>query len=194
MRRILLWGASTVSALVLLFGYHTSTSSALAGGTGQTPFTGSASGTTGGGSDRTASGSAGSSGPGSNGGGSGNGGSGNGGSGNGGGNGGSGSGGSANGAGKAPTTTKVTGDVAPTQWGPVQVQLTLDGGRITQVSVLQYPSGNPTDGQINSYALPILIKETTQTQSAHIDMVSGATVTSTGYLQSLQSALDRAGA
>jgi uncharacterized protein with FMN-binding domain len=56
---------------------------------------------------------------------------------------------------------------------------------------LQYPNGNGRDAEINSYALPILIKETTGQQSASIDMVSGATVTSGGYLQSLQSAIDQ---
>ncbi len=89
--------------------------------------------------------------------------------------------------------TKVTGSVAATQWGPVQVRLTVAGGRITTVDVLQQPSGNGKDTEINAYALPILVKETTAAQSADIDMVSGATVTSTGYLQSLQSALDSAG-
>ncbi len=80
-----------------------------------------------------------------------------------------------------------------TQWGPVQVELALKSGTITDVSVLQYPSGNPQDDQINSYALPILIQNTLDAQSAQIDMVSGATVTSVGYVQSLQSALDQAG-
>ena len=89
-------------------------------------------------------------------------------------------------------TTDVTGAVASTQWGPVQVQLTVSGGKITQVDVVQYPSGNPKDQEINNYALPILVQETTDQQSANIDMVSGATVTSTGYIQSLQSALDQA--
>jgi uncharacterized protein with FMN-binding domain len=60
--------------------------------------------------------------------------------------------------------------------------------------VVQYPSGNGTDQQINSYALPRLVKETLDAQSANIDMVSGATVTSEGYLQSLQSALDQVSA
>jgi uncharacterized protein with FMN-binding domain len=82
--------------------------------------------------------------------------------------------------------------VANTQWGPVQVQLTVSGGKITKVNVLQYPNGNPKDGEINDYALPILTKETVDKQSASIDMVSGATVTSTGYIQSLQSAVDQA--
>jgi uncharacterized protein with FMN-binding domain len=90
-------------------------------------------------------------------------------------------------------TTTVTGDVAQTQWGPVQVQLVVRGGTITAVKVLQYPSGNPRDVEIANYALPVLIQETTQSQSAQIDMVSGATFTSEGYVQSLQSALDQAG-
>lgn len=90
-------------------------------------------------------------------------------------------------------TTAVTGSVVQTQWGPVQVQITVRGGTITAVKVLQYPSGNSRDVEIANYALPILIKETTQNQSAQIDMVSGATFTSDGYVQSLQSALDQAG-
>ena len=79
-----------------------------------------------------------------------------------------------------------------TEWGPVQVQLTVESGSITKVSVLQYPSGNGRDAEINGYALPILTQETMDAQSGSIDMVSGATVTSVGYLQSLQSALDQA--
>ena len=61
------------------------------------------------------------------------------------------------------------------------------------MDVLQYPSGNPKDQEINAYALPILVQETLDAQSADVDMVSGATVTSVGYAQSLQSALDQAG-
>lgn len=87
----------------------------------------------------------------------------------------------------------VTGDVVQTRWGPVQVQITTQGGQITSVEVVQYPSGNREDEQINGYALPILVDETLSAQSASIDMVSGATVTSVGYLDSLQSALDRVG-
>jgi uncharacterized protein with FMN-binding domain len=58
---------------------------------------------------------------------------------------------------------------------------------------VQYPDGNGKDQEINSYALPILTQETVDAQSAGIDMVSGATVTSDGYIESLQSALDQAG-
>jgi uncharacterized protein with FMN-binding domain len=95
----------------------------------------------------------------------------------------------------APATggSTVTGAVAQTRWGPVQVRLTLADGKITAVDMVQYPDGNGRDREINDDALPVLVKETISAQSADIDMVSGATVTSTGYVQSLQSALDQAG-
>lgn len=93
----------------------------------------------------------------------------------------------------ASGATTVAGSVAQTRWGPVQVRITVAGGTLTAVDVLQYPNGNGKDRQINSYALPILTREALAAQSADIDMVSGATITSTGYVQSLQAALDRAG-
>ena len=87
----------------------------------------------------------------------------------------------------------VTGDSTDTRWGPVQVQITVENGTITDVAVVDYPNGNGRDRQINARALPVLVQETLDAQSANIDMVSGATVTSEGYLGSLQSALDQAG-
>ena len=91
------------------------------------------------------------------------------------------------------TTTTVTGTAADTRYGPVQVQLTVANGTITEVTVVEYPNSNGKDQQINARALPILVQETLKAQSAKIDMVSGATYTSTGYETSLQSALDQAG-
>ena len=85
-----------------------------------------------------------------------------------------------------------TGGVASTQWGPVQVQITVRDHKITRARAVQYPQGASNDAQINGYALPILDREVVQKQSAAIDAVSGATVTSDGYLQSLQSAIDAA--
>jgi uncharacterized protein with FMN-binding domain len=168
MRRIILWFASTVSVLVLLFGYHTSTSG-VTGATSQTAIVSgvakSPTGSTGDGGSAASAGGSGS--------------------------GGSGSRSTSKAATKATKT--VTGAVASTQWGPVQVQLTISGKAVTKVAVVQYPNGNSRDAEINSQALPILMQETTSAQNASIDMVSGATVTSTGYLQSLQSALDQAG-
>ena len=179
MKKIVLWWMSTLTALVLLFGYHTSTSSRAAGGdtVAIAPIVGGAGSTT------TAA--------------------------------------TTSGDGEAPQITvgqtsaattsaeqqsttgaattagsagkrTVTGASADTRWGPVQVELTIEGAKITNGSVVQYPDGNGRDAQINSYALPILISETISNQSAQIDMVSGATVTSEGYVTSLQSALDQA--
>lgn len=86
-----------------------------------------------------------------------------------------------------------TGDSVSTRWGPVQVEITVAGGTVIDVSVVEYPDGNGKDQQINARALPVLVQETLDAQSADIDMVSGATVTSDGYVESLQSALDEAG-
>jgi uncharacterized protein with FMN-binding domain len=85
-----------------------------------------------------------------------------------------------------------TGSAAQTRWGPVQVSITVSGGKITGVTVPVYPDGNRRDQEINARALPILRQETLAKQSADIDAVSGATVTSDGYLESLQAALDAA--
>jgi uncharacterized protein with FMN-binding domain len=89
--------------------------------------------------------------------------------------------------------TVVAGDAVDTRWGVVQVQVTVSGGKLTGTTVLQSPDGNPRDVQINTYALPVLATEALAAQSASIDTVSGATVTSDGYISSLQSALDAAG-
>jgi len=150
MRRIVLWLASTITIVVLLFGYHTSTnktSSAATTDSTSSPTTTSADG-------KTTSSSPSSS---------------------------------------STKSETYTGSVAQTRWGPVQVKITLQGDKITKVTVLQQPNGNRRDTEINDYALPILISDTVSAQSADIDMVSGATVTSEGYVQSLQAALDEAG-
>ncbi|MCW2848182.1 MAG: hypothetical protein JWR90_2156 [Marmoricola sp.] len=176
MRRISLWVLSTLSVLVLLFGYHTSTSGPQATGS-QTSIYSSGSGSSGSGSSGSGSGSSGSSDSGASGSGS---------------TGSSGTTPPASGSTSSGSKT-VTGTVAQTRWGPVQVQLKVSNGKVTNVSVVQYPDGNGRDQEINSQALPILTEETINAQSAQIDMVSGATVTSDGYLESLQSALDQAG-
>ncbi len=181
MRRIVLGFMGTLSGLVLLFSYHTSTSSkmAVAGGTtGTTPSTAgseaaapSAAPTTGTSSSSSsgASGSSGSSGV---------------------------------AAAPAPTTSAgsaaasgagtYTGSAVNTRWGIVQVQITVAGGKVTVSNAVQYPQNNSRDRQINAYAVPTLNQEAVSAQSANIDTVSGATVTSDGYLQSLQSALNQA--
>jgi uncharacterized protein with FMN-binding domain len=163
MRRITFWALSTITTVVLLFGYHTSTMGASASAppaavSGLSPGQGTNASTSG----TRASGSRV-------------------------------SGGSTTPTPAKPADRTVTGPVVGTAYGPVQVALQLQGSTISGVKVLQHPTGNPQSDQINSYALPVLVRETLDRQSSNIDMVSGATYTSMGYAQSLQSALDQAG-
>ncbi|HWU30791.1 MAG TPA: FMN-binding protein [Microbacterium sp.] len=183
MKRIAYAMLATVSGLVLLFSYRTSTgaeiptanAAAPAASTGTSGAgTGSGSGTT---SNDSASGTDTGSGSGS----------------------GSTSGTDGTGSTTGSSTTSsglkdgtFTGDAADTRYGPVQVQITVSGGSISSVDVVEYPNENPRDRQINQQAVPMLVSETTSAQSAQIDMISGATYTSQGYQQSLQSALDQA--
>lgn len=88
--------------------------------------------------------------------------------------------------------TAYVGDPIGTRYGNVQVQILVANGKITSASVLQVPNRDRKDVQINNRAVPILNQPVVSAQSADIDMVSGATVTSMAYIQSLQSALDQA--
>jgi len=92
----------------------------------------------------------------------------------------------------APKTVKVNGAAVDTDYGPVQVQLSMRGNQILSATAIAYPQGSNRDQAINSYAIPILQQDTLAKQSANVDTVSGATYTSDGYRQSLQSALDAA--
>ena len=139
-RRILFAVMTTVTALVLLFGYRTSTSGAAGTATAAAAAATSSSGGTAAAGSRT-----------------------------------------------------YTGDAVSTRWGPVQVRITVSGGRVTGVDTVQVPDGNHRDVEINEYAVPVLEQEVLSAQSADVDTVSGATVTSDGYISSLQSALDDAG-
>jgi uncharacterized protein with FMN-binding domain len=151
MRRILFWFMSTISAVVLMFSYHTSTNSIAAAAPVQ-PVTPDNTTTT---VDNAAE------------------------------------------APSASSTTKSTsgtysGSRANTRWGIVQVQITVKNGKITSSQAIEYPNNNGRDQQINAYALPILSQEAISAQSANIDSISGATVTTNGYRSSLQSAIDQA--
>jgi uncharacterized protein with FMN-binding domain len=84
----------------------------------------------------------------------------------------------------------VTGNTVTTIYGPVQVQAVLRTSKIVGVNILRRPAETNMDVQIGQYAFPKLVGETLIAQSARIDAVSGATYTSGGYIQSLQSALD----
>ncbi|MFI1200100.1 FMN-binding protein (plasmid) [Streptomyces sp. BHT-5-2] len=92
-----------------------------------------------------------------------------------------------------PSNGTYTGDRVRTRYGTVQVAATVTAGRLTAVKVLQAPSDNDRDREIAGYAVPRLTQEALSAHSAGIDAVSGASYTSAGYIQSLQSALDRAG-
>ena len=94
---------------------------------------------------------------------------------------------------KASYSGQVTGQVVQTPFGNVQVQVTIANGKITDVQALQLPSGGGHTGQVSAYAGPQLRSEVLTAQSAQIDTISGATYTSDGYIQSLQSALSQAG-
>jgi uncharacterized protein with FMN-binding domain len=96
-----------------------------------------------------------------------------------------------------PTTSAgavrtIDGDPSDNQYGTVQVEVTLQGGRITGITELQMPQDRQHSAEISQAAAPILEQEVLQAQSAQIDIVSGATFTSQSYAQSLQSALDKA--
>ena len=163
MRKIVVALVGTVSGLIMLFSYHTS----LGGGGSALAPIGAGTSTTTGSSGATTDGSGSSSPSGS-------------------------SDGSSSGSSSSGPSGTVTGDTAQTRWGPVQVQITVTAGKITDVTPVQYPNGNGRDQEINSYALPVLAQEAVAAQGADIDLVSGATVTSDGYVQSLQSAIDKA--
>jgi uncharacterized protein with FMN-binding domain len=158
-RRIALWGLTTVSTVVLLFSYRTSTSSTMPAAAGS-PATTTTAGTSTAGTSTAGTSTS-----------------------------------TATAAAKTASTYSgtVTGTAADTRWGPVQVRVTLAAGKITAVDVVQEPDSNGRDQEINADAVPQLVSETLQAQSTQIDMVSGATYTSEGYTQSLQSALDQAG-
>ena len=94
--------------------------------------------------------------------------------------------------GKSPGSKTVDGPVVSTQYGDVQVEVVVAGGKLTDVVALELPTGRRS-GQISNYAAPTLRQEALQAQSAKIDLVSGATYTSDAYTQSLQAALDQAG-
>ncbi len=98
---------------------------------------------------------------------------------------------SSSGSSKAATAKTVTGDSINTRWGPVQVKITVVNGKITSATAVVYPQNNGRDQEINANAIPTLQQESVGQSTSKIDMVSGATYTSEGYIQSLQSALDK---
>ncbi|MFN8125634.1 MAG: FMN-binding protein [Candidatus Nanopelagicales bacterium] len=94
-------------------------------------------------------------------------------------------------SGTCADATTMTGDTVTTRWGPVQVRAQVRAdGTICGSEAVVYPNGDGESMQINSYALPIIDQAVT-TDGVAFDAVSGATYTSEGYRQSLQSILDQ---
>jgi uncharacterized protein with FMN-binding domain len=169
-RRITYAVMGTISALVALFSYHTSTNSQTSA-VGVATSGGASGADTSGGNTSGGSASSGDTSSSS----------------------GSGSSSSSSGSGSSSGSSRTfTGDAVDTRWGIVQVEITVKNGKITKSEAIQYPTQNGRDQEINAYAVPQLNSEAVQRQSGSIDAVSGATVTSDGYIQSLQSAIDQA--
>lgn len=97
----------------------------------------------------------------------------------------------------SPTTTNsgqykngtYTGHVVDAYYGNIQVSATIQGGKLTDVQFLQYPSDRGTSIRINTNAMPILKSEAIQAQSAVVNGVSGASETSSAFKTSLSTAL-----
>jgi uncharacterized protein with FMN-binding domain len=78
------------------------------------------------------------------------------------------------------------------RWGPVTVTLIVEGNKIVDASA-DMPLGKARSEYINSRVGPYLLQQTLQTQSARVELITGATMTCESYAESLQGALDKAG-
>lgn len=167
MREIALWTTSTLAALGVLFGYSTSTGhtkdSLLAASVTATSTTSPSETSSGTRSSRGGGSSSSSSSP-----------------------------SSSSSSASSGTSGTYTGDAVMTQFGNVQVQITVKNGKVVTADAIQAPDQNGRDQAINAVAVPQLNAAAVQAQSANIDLVSGASYTSQGYITSLQSALDQA--
>ena len=85
-----------------------------------------------------------------------------------------------------------TGSAVSEPYGTVQVAVVVSGGRITNVKLLRTPSGGGTTQYINEQALPMLVEEVISAQGGNIDGVSGASLTSPAFIDSVASALAKA--
>jgi uncharacterized protein with FMN-binding domain len=85
-----------------------------------------------------------------------------------------------------------TGSVADAYYGNIQVKATISGGKITDITFLQYPDTHQTSVYINQQAMPYLQQETIKAQSSKVNIISGATYTSQAFMQSLSNALSQA--
>ena len=91
-----------------------------------------------------------------------------------------------------PDAVTTLGQTVHTQFDTIQVRIVTVGGQIRSVAFAKLAGDEQLSDLINAHAGPLLLQRTLKAQSADIDTVSGATYTSDGYRQSLQSALDKA--
>lgn len=105
------------------------------------------------------------------------------------------SGSTSSGSTSTSTTTgkSYTGSTYQSPYGPMQVSLTVSGGKITDIQWKQVPLSDGHSARINRYAAPLLVEQALQAQAASVDGVSGATYTTEGFRTSLQSAIKKAG-
>ena len=85
-----------------------------------------------------------------------------------------------------------TSDAIQTNWGPIQVEMVVENGRITDVASIQYPQSRSRSLQISRYALPIYAEQVVSMQNARVNSVSGATQTARGFQQAVQAAIQKA--
>jgi uncharacterized protein with FMN-binding domain len=88
---------------------------------------------------------------------------------------------------------QINGDVVATQYGDVQVQITVNAGKLVDVTAPMLPQGDGRSSEISNFAAPLLRDEVLTAQSGQVDAVSGATYTSEGYASSAASAIQKAG-
>ncbi len=92
----------------------------------------------------------------------------------------------------ATATKTFTGSASTMKWGTTQVRITVAGGRITDVTAVQLPDSKAKSVRLSTNAAAVLRTRVLAAQSADVDTVSGATMTADAYLDSLQSAIDKA--
>jgi len=85
-----------------------------------------------------------------------------------------------------------TGPAINAYYGLVQIQAIVQGGQLIGLKALQYPNDRRTSIAINRQALPMLRDEAVAAQSANVDIITGATLTSQAFIRSLDGALGKA--
>lgn len=85
-----------------------------------------------------------------------------------------------------------TGDPVESLWGMIQVKAVIQGGKIADVQFLQMPFDRARSVEVTDFVKPLLKSEAIREQTAHVDLVSSATVTSVGFRDALDSALAKA--